>query len=276
MTIVGVPYGWELPVAFTVDDFQDLVSLLEQRPEWRSALRRLVLSDELLELPGIVQGLARAIAELRATVAGLAEAQRRTEAVVAQLAEAQRHTDAGLAELRGVVAETQRRTDARLDRIESRMDEFAVEQRRMGDDVATLKGESVERRYREHAGSYFQAVVRRPVALTNQALVDLLDPEDGSSPFTAAERSDVLNADVIVRGRRYEDGQEVYLVVEVSAGIGPSDVNRAVRRAGLLSRIRPAIAVVAGDRVLPDAARAADEHGVWRLTDGTAVPPSGR
>ena len=36
---------------FTVEDFQDLVQLLDERPEWRSELRRLVLSDEYLALP---------------------------------------------------------------------------------------------------------------------------------------------------------------------------------------------------------------------------------
>ncbi|RMF83078.1 MAG: hypothetical protein D6736_22150 [Nitrospinota bacterium] len=36
---------------FTVEDFRDLLRLLEQHPEWRSELRRWVLSEELLSLP---------------------------------------------------------------------------------------------------------------------------------------------------------------------------------------------------------------------------------
>ncbi|GIV20116.1 MAG: hypothetical protein KatS3mg023_1867 [Armatimonadota bacterium] len=35
-------------MAFGVSDFHDLVSLLEQHPEWRRELRLLLLSDELL------------------------------------------------------------------------------------------------------------------------------------------------------------------------------------------------------------------------------------
>jgi hypothetical protein len=38
-------------MAFTVQDFDDLLHLLDERPEWREALRRRVLADELLELP---------------------------------------------------------------------------------------------------------------------------------------------------------------------------------------------------------------------------------
>ena len=52
-------------MAFTVDDFQDLVSLLEQRPEWRGELRRLVLTEELLGLPAIVAGLAEGLRQRR-------------------------------------------------------------------------------------------------------------------------------------------------------------------------------------------------------------------
>jgi hypothetical protein len=47
-------------VAFSVQDFHDLVRLLEQRPEWRAELRRLVLTEELLALPAIVRELAEA------------------------------------------------------------------------------------------------------------------------------------------------------------------------------------------------------------------------
>ena len=45
-------------MGFTVGDFQDLVRLLEERPEWRAELRRFVLSDDLLELPAVVRQLA--------------------------------------------------------------------------------------------------------------------------------------------------------------------------------------------------------------------------
>jgi hypothetical protein len=47
-------------MAFTVDNFQDLLRLLEQHPEWRADLRLHVLSDELLELPSLVRQLVEA------------------------------------------------------------------------------------------------------------------------------------------------------------------------------------------------------------------------
>ena len=44
-------------------------------------------------------------------------------------------------------------------------------------------------------------------------------------------------ADLVVRGRRREDGAEVYVVVEVSWGVGSHDVERAVHRAALLAQL---------------------------------------
>jgi hypothetical protein len=38
-------------MAFTVQDFHDLITLVVQHPEWRAELRRLVLTEELLALP---------------------------------------------------------------------------------------------------------------------------------------------------------------------------------------------------------------------------------
>lgn len=49
---------------FTVEEFRDLVRILEERPEWRGELRRLALTDELLSLPEQVAGL-RVAAEQR-------------------------------------------------------------------------------------------------------------------------------------------------------------------------------------------------------------------
>src|SRR5262245_17619952 len=74
-------------MAFNVEEFQDLIRLLQQRPEWRADLRRLVLSDELLALPESVRELVQAQQRTEGRVGRLEEAQQRTEARVGQLAE---------------------------------------------------------------------------------------------------------------------------------------------------------------------------------------------
>lgn len=80
----------------------------------------------------------------------------------------------------------------------------------------------------------------------------------------------------MVRGRRREDDAEAYLVAEVSAGIAKGDVERAMRRAEILSRAleRLSMAVVAGERLTPEANRLARGWGVWRVLDGQVLAPT--
>jgi Holliday junction resolvase-like predicted endonuclease len=102
---------------FVVQDLRDLIRLLEQHPEWRAELRRLVLTEEILSLPQVVRELAQ---EVRL----LAEAQRRSEerlgrleAVVQELAEAQRRAEE---RLEGVEDRLER-VENRLERVEERL-----------------------------------------------------------------------------------------------------------------------------------------------------------
>src|SRR3990172_8246378 len=63
----------------TASDFMEMVSLIEQHPEWRAELRRLVLTEDLLALPRIVVELG--------------EAQKRTEQGILELVKAQQDTE---------------------------------------------------------------------------------------------------------------------------------------------------------------------------------------
>ena len=63
-------------MSFTVAEFHDLVRLVEERPEWRAELRRLVLTEELLALPEQVAHLRR---DTEQGFQQLATAQARTE-----------------------------------------------------------------------------------------------------------------------------------------------------------------------------------------------------
>jgi hypothetical protein len=163
-------------MAFTQNDFHNLVRLLTEHPEWRAELRRLVLTEELLDLPAIVRDLAQAVRELaeaqrqaeerlrrleerqaalegrvdrvEAALIALAEAQRRTEERVSRLeeavtalAEAQRRTEERVSRLEEAVtalAEAQRRTEERVSRLEEAVTALAEAQRRTEERVEAL------------------------------------------------------------------------------------------------------------------------------------------
>jgi len=133
---------------FTVEEFRDLIRILEEKPEWRAELRRLVLTEELLSLP-------EQVAALRA------ETERRFQEMAAEIS----RLSAAVAKLEAAVA-----------RLEAGMGDLVKTQKRLVIDVADLKGERLERRYRERAPAYFRGLIRRARALTTEDLDELLEP----------------------------------------------------------------------------------------------------
>ena len=234
---------------FTVAEFHDLVRILEEHPEWRAEIRRLVLTDEILTLPELVRDLIQAqhrteerVAHLEDRLAALVEAQIRTEQQIAALTEAQLRTE------RRIVTLT--------------------------NDVADLKGYFLELRYKSQAHTYFAPLIRRTRVLSPEELDTLLEAAVTQGRLSEAEADEIVLADLLLRGRHREDHTEVYVVVEISSKVDPYDVERSVRRAMLLSRLgTPAIPVVAGKEVIEEAANLANMLHVWQLTNGQAVPP---
>jgi hypothetical protein len=223
-------------MAFTVDDFQDLLRLLEQRPEWRAELRRYVLTDDLVELPSLVRALA--------------EAQARTEQRVEELAQAQRGT-------------------------EQRMGELAAAVESLVSRVGPLHGDALELRYWRRAAAYFSPLARKLRVVDSSDLAEMLDEAVDAGHLTGAERDAILAADLVLSGQRREDRTDAYFVVEISVGIGVADVTRAAERASLLAKLgRPAVPVVAGEWINSEAIDAARSYQVWQVLDGRTSPPA--
>ena len=121
-------------MAFTVRDYQDLLTLLDNHPEWRAELRRAILSDDFLSLPEFVRELAVAQKRTEEQVRELAAAQKRTEEQVRELAAAQKRTEEQIREL----AAAQKRTEERLNALSERVEELAAAQKRTEQRVEEL------------------------------------------------------------------------------------------------------------------------------------------
>jgi len=191
------------------------------------------------------------LARLEASVAELTETTRQLVAIT------QRHEE----QLAGLTTKVDR-LDERVSVLEKKMER--------------VEGISFERHYRDHAAAFFGRLIRRIRVLSSQAVDKLLEEPLERGKITWDERDDVLKSDVILRGRRPEDGTEVYLVAEVSVGVGHDDVKRAVRRAKILRRALecPVIAAVAGERIASkEVAEHARSVGVWQVLDGRILKP---
>ena len=256
-------------MALTLEDVKGLLRVLAQHPEARAELREMIVPPEM--------------DMLRQALAELAEAQRRTEERLGVLAE---RMDA-LAERMDALAEAQRRTEERLGVLAERMDALAEAQRQMTaqlrevvhaqaqteealkrliDVTGGMRGEMLELTYQRKAVAYFGPLLRGMRVVPLNEVADQL--EDRLSRDLVDE---ILRLDLLLTGRPRHEGDrpEVWLAVEVSWIIYPSDVERAERRAAILRQAGLlAIPVVAGRAVNEEAEHDAEAHAVLLVLDG--------
>ncbi len=221
-------------MAFTVNDFRDLLEILRTMPDWKEALRRELLGEEILMLPRLVRELIKAVEEMSKRLYRVEQDVEVLKADVEVL-----KADVGV----------------------------------LKTDVATLKGDSLERKYRERPFVYFRRIVRKSKVLTDSEIEELLSQAQANGALSEADVDEISRLDVIVRGRRITDDSVAYLAVEVSAKIDDYDVERAVRRAKLLEKIPGVVAipVVAGEQLAPEGRRALKQTAAWAVVDGSAI-----
>ena len=279
-------------MTFTVEHFHQLTQLLHERPEWRAEMRRLLLTEEILNLPHALSELAVAqqrtedgLQRLEAQVEELAVAQQRTETRVEELVVAQQRTEDGLQRLEAQVEElavAQQRTETRVEelvvaqqRTEERLNRIEADLHTIKDDLAYLKGRNLEQLHRERPHQYFRGIISKARTLTIDELRHLTETAVEKAQITENKADDIELADAVVRGTEQQTGARIYLVVESSWGVGKNDVERSARRAAFLAdtgiRTRP---VAAGRWATPEAHDAAEKLDVWLVVNGHALAPS--
>jgi hypothetical protein len=280
---------------FTVADFHDLIRLLEEHPDWQTELRRVLFSQDLLDLPRTVQELATA--------------QRRTEEAITRLTERmeQGFTEAAterhelrqdLTQLTGRVdrvtdrveqgfadaAEDRQRirtdmaqgfADAAEDRQRIRTDmaqgfaDAATDRRDMRRDIGQLKGLGQEQFYRDRAAAIFGRLLVQGYDATNQ-VADRLQEARQTGVISDRDYQEALAADLLWGGQTRDSPQPIVLVLEASWMVGHIDVERAARRAAVLRQAGlRALPVAAGQEWPPNTQDDARRSGVAIVHDGT-------
>jgi hypothetical protein len=264
-------------MAFTVADFHDLIRLLEEHPDWQTELRRVLFSQDLLDLPRTVQELATA--------------QHRTEEAITRLTERMEQGFAGAAterhELRQDLTQLTGRVDQLTDRVEQgfaaaaedrlrirdRMEqgfaEVVAEQRDMRRDIGQLKGLGREQFYRDRAAAIFGRLLRQGYDATNQ-VADHLQEARHTGVISDREYQEALAADLLWGGQTRDSRQPIVLVLEASWTVGHIDVEHAARRAAVLRHAGlRALPVAAGQEWPPNMQDDARRAGVAIVQDGT-------
>ena len=227
----------------TINTIEDLVRILDERPEWNEAIRVRLLSRELLDLPQTLATFTESTEQRLATI------ERRLTA----LEEGQARLESALA---AFIESTNRRLEtleAGQARVEQDVEDLKAGQARIERDLAPLKA--------AHARNGALRITRRIARTVNCHQVrlldggDVLDDLDDSSvagiPQNELDSFEV--ADIIIEGRRRDSGETEYIAVEVSFTADQRDTDRAIRNAGFLTRFtgQPAHAVIASQRFRP-------------------------
>ena len=257
----------EPTVPFTVEDFRDLVQLLEERPQWRAEIRRLVLSDEYLAVPEQIAELQRQTAELQRETTELG---RKSEQLRLEVAELRRDMERRFND----VDEKIDRLQGDVGQLKGDVGQLKGDMGQLRGDVAQLKGNDLERRYRERAYSYFGRLIHKSRIIEPQKLYEMLDEAIERGVLSQRDRDQVGSADLVMRGRWIADGRQVMVLAEISALVDLNDVQRAVDRAALLAKTgMPVVPVVAGASVTERAADMARSHKVWQMLNGRIIEP---
>ena len=254
-------------------DLDALLAALKSDPAARDAIRREVLTEDLLALPGQVERLAAhtdaRFAEVGIALAGLASRMDQLTARMDQLTARMDQLTARMDQLASrmdQLTEAQAQTEDTLARLIARVDV-------MGGEVSSLLGADYEREVlaspdgvEEAVGAAFGTV--RP--LTGEELTAHLSKAISEGRVTPQAARDVRRANGVFLWDQGPNDSPVYCVVEASVTAQARDVERAQRRAAQLALTGvQTVPVVLGIRAAPEIAPAIEDKQIaWQR-----VPP---
>ena len=205
----------------------DIYRALRAHPEWTQELRKVLLTEELLNLPIVFK----------------------------------KFVEEEFQPLRKDVDDLKKK----VDKIEGDVEKLKVDVEKLKVDVGWLKGGFMELQVRDRVGAFFGKLLKRARLLDSSDLADLLYDAAGQGLITQEEAEDALRVDAVVRGQLRSDGlKEVLIAAEISFVVDRVDVERAKKRAEIISRAlsQPTIPAVIGKEFTEGAKEASQELSV--------------
>ena len=275
---------------------------LRQYPHLRRAFIRALQMEELFAIPEQLESLKQVVLELAAQYKQQQEQLNRIEQTanraleVAERAQQTAERANEIAERALQVAERAQQTAERANEIAERAQQtseraegtaehalqVALETRdivndmqkrltRVETDVADLKGMSMELMARKLLPGVLGKLVRKLRVYEPDEFYRVMEEAD---LLSADELAEVASADVFAHGQLRSNDTPRWFVVEASWGLGIKDVERAARRAAILTQNgAPAIGTVLGRRITADARKRAQQLGVLVVLNGAPRNP---
>lgn len=219
-----------------INNADDLIYLLESNDEFRNAVRRWVLTEELLALPAVVRDLQGRMSNV----------ERQMVTMQDQIAELQRQ----VAELQAQMAEMQKQMvemNARLIRVEEDVAVLKSDVKTIKNDVGALKGWQLQALLHGNGASQIGSRfgIRNPKVIRaagtgvnlqsfNDDIFDAM--EEGI--LSDREYDRLINTDMIMSGRD-RGGADIYVVAEASYALTSADIDKVLYSADLFKKVYP-------------------------------------
>ena len=222
----------------TINDISDLLRILRERPEWLKAVREIVLTEELLRLPETIAQLAE---ELREYARQTNERLERLETDVAGLKTDMTEVKTDIVGMKA----NQESTDRRLGRMENQINEMR------GDILEITAAKRIIPSVIKQMSLYDCDTIIGPGMILSQDRINDIRLSERAGVVGRGASQEVALVDLLLHGRRDDDEQAVWVVVEASVKIDEHDIRRAGHRAGILTAVyhEPALAVVVGESI---------------------------
>lgn len=240
----------------TINDITDLLRILNEQPEWADQVRAALLGQRYLELPDRVDDLTKAVEELAATVREMSLAFDRR---LTRLEEDMVEVKADGTSLKAAVA----RIEDKLDRHDRTFSILGGHVDRLrGHDFEGVAVEPARRKLRDELSMSNLSVFSQNGKPNADRIENLARDARIAGTIGDDDQAALTLADVTYEGTK--DGEQVFVLAEISITVGVDDVERAAHRASILLQATgvPALAAVIGASIEADAAREADRNSV--------------
>ena len=256
----------------TIDTFADILTALERSPELREAMRRLILTDELMQLPDTVARLLLMFEQLTATVNAMAERQERMENAILDNRNAIRDNRQAILDNRNAIDGNRQAidelkaeqviTNRRLNRVEGKVNHL------MGSDYERKIVRGIRRTARRWLRLHNAAILLAVTVPDNTTIPDIMEQAVNDGRITDEDADYLDQADIILIGDDADTQMPAYAVLEVSITIDDRDIDRAKERARILERAdgHPVRAACIGSAISDANRERADDLGVVVIT----------
>ena len=236
----------------TINTADDLLSLLRENQEFREAVRKAILTEELLALPAVFSAFASEIRGEIKEVRG--EIKRVDSEIRGELKEIRgdiTEMRGDITEMRGDITEIRGELkEIRGDITEMRGDIKRIENKQDGhtNDIGELKGIGLETKLYNRGPSYVATLL----SVHDVQRIRVAEKDDNSREFnedirealrggtiTFEEYDRVLRTDMIVGALRVGALNPVYTAIEASYSVTRNDIRKVNETAGILGRVFP-------------------------------------